>query len=661
MTLSTAKTVFAKLEDFDQWERDCIAKARSLDLWEYLDPENRKAWPTEPQPPRYQDYPTRANIDEALTLVDLTTEGKASFTSDWNIYAQVDKKYMEHRRNVKEMTLWMQDTIAPNYRLAFLKPKEEIYQWYNNISVALRQYALICLSPLRSGRALKGAFPTYNTNKQEETDEDDQVQDKLDRSDPRRSTLTAWKAIFKGDRRQYPLRNLAILDSGGTLHIFNEIVRFLNFRRAKPGDMVIAGDSAVPILGYGEVDINVQGPKGLEVMRYTWDYFFKNRQTESVIAAIERLIKHLWNRYQVKVENGAAERLGGVIKDKACAMRLGSNLPKSLWPEIMKAAIYLYNRIWNPLNNRIESTRDETQPETINEYPELDHEVYQNVAEDGVEEQGNSESEESVFRIRATGSESPTLSNLFTATIRKADLVVCPAEAALVAGKPRFEMKEDPFNLYTVVSARESCWEATFNSGRLCTAESFYGMPVSKAKKARMVNHPICYPDYQEMKRSSAGNAAFDAIKNLKIRDYKTVEQRLLTKKKVHRTELPPLPKTYRDLDTHPVGEGFRAAERLHLESHKEMASWTKFDLELKQYDAVNAFVNAKLDKEIYMRMPPGYRKSGLGYLPVPYEPCCYSKNGILVFIYVDDIVLAYQSGREALAIRLIRELKTKY
>ncbi|KAJ8131105.1 hypothetical protein O1611_g2520 [Lasiodiplodia mahajangana] len=669
---------------------------------------------------------------------------------------------------------------------------------------------------------------------------------------------------------------------------------------------------------------------------------------QTCLSAVERLIKHLWNRYQVKVEviecdneilkhedglealrdtfpdheitfepsaantqgqNGAAERSGGVIKDKARAMRLGSNLPKSLWPEIIKAAIYLYNRspkhiynwktpyerfhtyfmlrdgligdrkpkqahlkaygckaytldsssqpkkdrlnrldpkawigylvgydstniyrIWNPLNNRIESTRDvqfqeksfytgnpedlqkdarellpgtiemllakrdlqEIQPETINSYPELDHEIYQNVAEDSVEEQGNSESEESVFRIRATGSEvtcepdqlytqaifvpypsppeSPTPSNLFTATIRKADLVVRPAEAALVASKPRFKIKEDPFNLYTVVSARESCWEATFNSGRLCTAESFHSMPVSKAKKARMVNHPICHPDHQEkgssasnaafdaeMKRSSAGNAAFDAIKNPKIKDYKTVEQRLLTKKRVHRTELPPLPKTHRDLDTHPVGEGFRAAERLHLESHKEMASWSevdqriaygkltldcmwvyvykfnkhgyfikckarlvvrgdqqpyssteetyastlagrsfrtlmaiaaKFDLELKQYDAANAFVNATLDKEIYMKMPPGYRKSGtllrlqkalyglrespllwqkeltstlsrLGYLAVPHEPCCYSKDGILVFIYVDDIVLAYQSYKEVSAMRLIRELKT--
>ena len=32
-----------------------------------------------------------------------------------------------------------------------------------------------------------------------------------------------------------------------------------------------------------------------------------------------------------------------------------------------------------------------------------------------------------------------------------------------------------------------------------------------------------------------------------------------------------------------------------------------RFDLELLQYDAVNAFVNAKLEEDVFMKMPPGY------------------------------------------------------
>ena len=36
-----------------------------------------------------------------------------------------------------------------------------------------------------------------------------------------------------------------------------------------------------------------------------------------------------------------------------------------------------------------------------------------------------------------------------------------------------------------------------------------------------------------------------------------------------------------------------------------------RFDLELLQYDAVNAFVNAKLKEDVFMKMPPGYRRKG--------------------------------------------------
>ena len=60
---------------------------------------------------------------------------------------------------------------------------------------------------------------------------------------------------------QYPLKNSSILDSGTTIHIFNEITRFLNFRSATDGDFVWAGDSKVAILGYGDIDIEVLRPR----------------------------------------------------------------------------------------------------------------------------------------------------------------------------------------------------------------------------------------------------------------------------------------------------------------------------------------------------------------------------------------------------------------
>lgn len=36
-----------------------------------------------------------------------------------------------------------------------------------------------------------------------------------------------------------------------------------------------------------------------------------------------------------------------------------------------------------------------------------------------------------------------------------------------------------------------------------------------------------------------------------------------------------------------------------------------RFDLELLQYDAVNAFVNADLNEEKFIKLPWGYRESG--------------------------------------------------
>jgi hypothetical protein len=65
----------------------------------------------------------------------------------------------------------------------------------------------------------------------------------------------------------YPLNNSAILDSGTTLYIFNQISRFYNFRAANPDDYVFAGNTKVRIQGYGEVDIRVRGPSGVRILR----------------------------------------------------------------------------------------------------------------------------------------------------------------------------------------------------------------------------------------------------------------------------------------------------------------------------------------------------------------------------------------------------------
>jgi len=119
-----------------------------------------------------------------------------------------------------------------------------------------------------------------------------------------------------------------------------------------------------------------------------WDlYFTDNRTAASIIAKLANFILFLKNHFNITVkviesdneittvkpqvqhwlatkgiivepsapdtqaQNGGAERSGGVNKEKARAMRLDANLSWELWPEITRAAVYLYNRTPNYSNN----------------------------------------------------------------------------------------------------------------------------------------------------------------------------------------------------------------------------------------------------------------------------------------------------------------------
>jgi len=118
--------------------------------------------------------------------------------------------------------------------------------------------------------------------------------------------------------------------------------------------------------------------------RYVWDFYFKdNRPARSIICLLGLFVQFMKKQFNITVkvieadneivtvkqeverwctsmsiriepsapdtqaQNGGAERSGGVIKEKARAIRLDANLPWDLWPEITRAAVYLYNRTPN--------------------------------------------------------------------------------------------------------------------------------------------------------------------------------------------------------------------------------------------------------------------------------------------------------------------------
>ena len=60
------------------------------------------------------------------------------------------------------------------------------------------------------------------------------------------------------------------------IHVFNEIIRFLNFQIALPGDFLWAGDHKVSIQGYSDVDVEIQTLTDKRLMRLCDVAFCKN-------------------------------------------------------------------------------------------------------------------------------------------------------------------------------------------------------------------------------------------------------------------------------------------------------------------------------------------------------------------------------------------------
>jgi hypothetical protein len=112
------------------------------------------------------------------------------------------------------------------------------------------------------------------------------------------------------------------------------------------------------------------------------------------------------------------------------------------------------------------------------------------------------------------------------------------------------------------------------------------------------------------------------------------------------------------------------------------------FDLDLRQRDTITAFLNSRLDKkETYTYMPEGFQILGkcwklrralyglrisprlwqreaasvlrkLGLQQMPEDPCVFIGQGLLVFFYIDDILIASHSTAKAQAQQLERDLE---
>src|SRR6266568_3940625 len=101
------------------------------------------------------------------------------------------------------------------------------------------------------------------------------------------------------------------------------------------------------------------------------------------------------------------------------------------------------------------------------------------------------------------------------------------------------------------------------------------------------------------------------------------------------------------------------------------MAITAAFDLKIQQYNAINAFTNAKLNKPVYYYCPEGFNQNGyvlkllmalyglkislllwykeltsilteFGLKPVLGTNCLYTNRRLIVFFYINNIIILF-------------------
>lgn len=589
---------------------------------------------------------------------------------------------------------------------------------------------------------------------------------------------------------------------------------------------------------------------------FLWDFYFKdNRTAKSIIFFLDIIVRFLKVQYNITVkviecdgeiattkpevgrwcttrsirlecsapdtqaQNGGAERSGGVIKDKSRTIRLDANLPWEMWPEIVRAAVYLHNRTPN-YNNGWKSPYEVfftaaalhdgiiTPPRKPNQ---AHLKVYGCKAFALTDDTLRGKSRLQRLDPRAwigylVGYRSSNIYRIWIPSMGKVistrdvvfdeDTVFDGRRESIMDSLMHSTMDEIASWIRTIELPTSGHGEpetqSFYEDDTMQDSDTTYEDDQPGYHQGRKINYMYPSPpatpppvallaqllsgthldDQQSTSGSSTTNpwqAAFMA--GTQAGHVGTYSGEPIDKAKMHRmlaqglkpheSELPPPPSSHMQLESHPLCDQFKAAEKEHLESHSRMKSWSEVpshmakltgqqildcmwvytykldkdhrlvkckarlvvrgdqqrnitsqdtyaatlasrsfrlmmaiaahnDLELKQFDVTNAFVHASMDREVYMRMPLGCRKPGtilrvnkalyglrispslwqkhftstlkaLGFQIIPHEPCCMVKDGIFIFFYVDDIILAYDKRKEHLAHQTIDYLRDRY
>jgi hypothetical protein len=453
-------------------------------------------------------------------------------------------------------------------------------------------------------------------------------------------------------------------------------------RRAPRGNDLGPGERlALDFHSYEEQSITKEKSQMLITDRFSslqWDiYFTDNRTAVSIISKLSVFFAFLERNFNIKVkiieadneittvkpqvqrwlntqgiivessapdtqaQNGGAERSGGVNKEKARAMRLDANLSWELWPEITQAAVYLYNRTPNYLNNwktpyevfftRIAFTHGIV---THERKPNLTHlKAYgcKAFAMSDDTHRGRSRLQRldpkawvgylvgykssNIYRIwipsMATvistrdvvfdehsvfdGKTEDLMDNLMHSTLEEIAIHVKTMELPL---PPSSSQETESFyedDTTEDATAQEGPDPPGFYQGRKIMGRQLMGIyptpPPSPPPPATLLATLLTPLNQEPMDHRSSKTvpwaAAFMAgtqagtvgVHEGTVVDKAQVKRLLAKGIKIHQSQLPPPPKHRGRLEDHPLGELFKEAECSHLASHKQMQSWREVPL----------------------------------------------------------------------------------
>ena len=472
----------------------------------------------------------------------------------------------------------------------------------------------------------------------------------------------------------------------GTAKIRRQISRAPRTNDQKPGERI-----SIDFHSYEKQSYNKELSQLLitdKCSRYQWDFYLTdNRTAKSIIKMLTNFLKFLQNQYNItpktfetdneittvkpevirwlqaqgiavepsapdtQAQNGGAERSGGVNKEKSRAMRLDANLPWELWPEVTRAAAYLYNRTPSYVNqwktpyevfftHVSQSNGIATSPKK----PRLAHlKAYGCKAFAMTDDTHRGKSRlqrldpkgwigylvgyqaSTIYRIWIpslakvistrdvifnedeifSGKTEDLTDNLMHSTVSEIATYVQSIEIpppVQIAGTESFLEDDD-----TVDSSSsnkeivETENQPGYYMGR--KIQEHYPTPPATPPPAALLAQLMSgeaagAPEIQSSKTVPWAAAFMAGTEAGSIGDYngnaidKAQLRRLLAKGvKIHQSQLPEPPTARSNLDEHPMGELFKEAQRAHLDSHKITKSWEEVP-----YKAAKASGNQILD-----------------------------------------------------------------